>query len=151
MRIAILLFAAVVAMPVHAINKCVDAAGKTTYQEDPCSATAKASTFEPRDVAPPPAETQGTTRALEKRGKEMESERKLREIDENIDKLRRDIERYRKEKQAGIVDVGARPGRYSNPNARMTAVTAYYDNLIQEAESKIAQLKEDAAKIPRGR
>src|SRR5262245_22619732 len=105
MIVAMLVVGWGVAQPCHAINKCTDASGKVAYQQEPCDSGSRSSRFESKDNGPPSVHRgpEGAT-DYARLAREMGTDRKLREIAFDTERLRNDLAQYRREKEAGVLD-----------------------------------------------
>jgi hypothetical protein len=134
----------------YAINKCTDASGKVSYQEEPCVSGAKASTIKVWEF-PAPIAVGSAPRAVgtnyQQRAKDMEVERKLRSGTQDIEQLQRDVTRYQRDKDDAIQRLKRYWSYYPAPAIQMNNVISYYDGQIQAAQLKILGLQNEAAEL----
>lgn len=146
--------------PAMAINKCVNDAGQVVYQSAPCPASAKGGELTLQKAvpasAPSPADAEELKR-IQQTASALERERRLTEIDREIQRLEGRITDHRSAMDGEMANLRRKKLLANNNLAgatweqsiseEMNAVTQKYDALIRSDQSRIDQFQNDADRL----
>ena len=148
------------AWPALAVNKCINELGQVVYQNAPCPSTSTGSPISINSTPVPAGNSPAQEDEMAKvhlLSKTMERERKLREIDLEIERLERRILDHRSTMRAELAALEQKK-TYANNNLagatweqsisqEMNAVAQKYDSLIRSDQNQIDFLRKDAERL----
>ncbi|CDI03747.1 exported hypothetical protein [Candidatus Competibacter denitrificans Run_A_D11] len=158
MKRIVLLSCALMSAPAVAINKCVDADGKTVYQAAPCAGAAKGSEIAIQKAPPVSEKTESEDlKRFKEAGSAMERDRKILETEREIAAIEGRISDNR-QAMSGELAALRNKKNYANNNLagatweqsisdEMTAVTQKYDTLVRSDQSRIDGLRQELARL----
>lgn len=146
--------------PAMAVNKCVNDAGQVVYQSAPCPATAQGGELTLQKAAPAsapsPADTEELKR-IQQTASALERERRLTEIDREIQRLEGRIIDHRSAMDSEMASLRRKKQLANNNLAgatweqsiseEMNAVAQKYDALIRGEQSRIDRFRNDADRL----
>ncbi|MCB1769727.1 MAG: DUF4124 domain-containing protein [Candidatus Competibacteraceae bacterium] len=146
--------------PAMAVNKCVNDAGQVVYQSAPCPASAKGGELTLQKAAPAsapsPADAEELKR-IQQTASALERERRLTEIDREIQRLEGRITDHRSAMDGEMANLRRKKLLANNNLAgatweqsiseEMNAVTQKYDALIRSDQNRIDQFRNDADRL----